>query len=136
MLDEHPEYIGTKANGEFLILARFIDAKKDLSVQVHPDDEYALEYEGQNGKTEMWYIIGADDGASLIYGFKHKVSKEILERAIEKGELGKHLQKVEFHKGDLFSFLPVQFMALVKEYFLPRCRRARMLLIESTISTE
>ena len=53
----------------------------------------------------MWYIIDADDGASLIYGFKHKVSKEILERAIEKGELGKHLQKVEVHKGDLF-FVP------------------------------
>ena len=105
VLDEHPEYIGTKANGEFPILAKFIDAKKDLSVQVHPDDEYALEYEGQNGKTEMWYIIDADEGASLIYGFKHKVSKEILERAIEKGELSKHLQKVEVHKGDLF-FVP------------------------------
>lgn len=105
VLDEHPEYIGTKANGEFPILAKFIDAKKDLSVQVHPDDEYALEYEGQNGKTEMWYIIDADEGASLIYGFKHKVSREILERAIEKGELGKHLQKVAVHKGDLF-FVP------------------------------
>lgn len=105
VLDEHPEYIGTKANGEFPILAKFIDAKKDLSVQVHPDDEYAREKEKDNGKTEMWYIIDADDGASLIYGFKHKVSKEILERAIEKGELDKHLQKVEVHKGDLF-FVP------------------------------
>lgn len=102
VLDEHPEYIGTKANGEFPILAKFIDAKKDLSVQVHPDDEYAREKEKDNGKTEMWYIIDADEGASLIYGFKHKVSKEILERAIEKGELDKHLQKVEVHKGDLF----------------------------------
>ena len=44
VLDEHPEYIGTKANGEFPILAKFIDAKKDLSVQVHPDDEYARCY--------------------------------------------------------------------------------------------
>lgn len=105
VLDEHPEYIGTKANGEFPILAKFIDAKKDLSVQVHPDDEYAREKEKDNGKTEMWYIIDADDGASLIYGFKHKISKEILERAIEKGELDKHLQKVEVHKGDLF-FVP------------------------------
>lgn len=105
VLDEHPEYIGTKANGEFPILAKFIDAKKDLSVQVHPDDEYAREKEKDNGKTEMWYIIDADDGASLIYGFKHKLSKEILERAIEKGELDKHLQKIEVHKGDLF-FVP------------------------------
>lgn len=105
VLEEHPEYIGTKGKGEFPILAKFIDAKKDLSVQVHPDDEYAREKEKDNGKTEMWYIIDADEGASLIYGFKHKVSKEILERAIEKGELDKYLQKVEVHKGDLF-FVP------------------------------
>lgn len=105
VLEEHPEYIGTKANGFFPILAKFIDAKKDLSVQVHPDDEYALEHEGDNGKTEMWYIIDADEGASLIYGFKHKVTKEILEHAIEKGELDKHLQKVEVHKGDMY-FVP------------------------------
>ena len=83
VLDEHPEYIGTKANGEFPILAKFIDAKKDLSVQVHPDDEYAREKEKDNGKTEMWYIIDADEGASLIYGFKHKVTKDILERALK-----------------------------------------------------
>ena len=105
VLDEHPEYIGTKANAEFPILAKFIDAKKDLSVQVHPNDKYAREKENDNGKTEMWYILDADEGASLIYGFKHKVSKVILERAIEKGELDKHLQKVEVHKGDLF-FVP------------------------------
>lgn len=105
VLDEHPEYIGTKANGVFPILAKFIDAKKDLSVQVHPDDEYARENENDNGKTEMWHIIDAEEGASLIYGFKHKVTKEILERAIERGELDKHLQKVEVHKGDLY-FVP------------------------------
>lgn len=105
VLDEHPEYIGAKANGVFPILAKFIDAKKDLSVQVHPDDEYARENENDNGKTEMWYIIDAEEGASLIYGFKHKVTKEILERAIERGELDKHLQKVEVHKGDLY-FVP------------------------------
>ena len=105
VLDAHPEYIGTKANGVFPILAKFIDAKKDLSVQVHPDDEYARENENDNGKTEMWYIIDAEKGASLIYGFKHKVTKEILERAIERGELDKHLQKVEVHKADLY-FVP------------------------------
>lgn len=105
VLDEHPEYIGTKANGVLPILAKFIDAKKDLSVQVHPDDEYARENENDNGKTEMWYIIDAEEGASLIYGFKHKVTKEILKQAIEKSELDKHLQKVEVHKGDLY-FVP------------------------------
>lgn len=48
---------------------KFIDAKKDLSVQVHPSDEYAIEHEGDNGKTAMWYVIDADEGASLIYVF-------------------------------------------------------------------
>ena len=113
VLEEHPEYIGTKANDEFPILAKFIDARKDLSVQVHPDDEYAREKEKDNGKTEMWYIIDADEGASLIYGFKHKVSKEILERAIEKESLISISRRQRFTKM-IFSFLPVQFMVLAK----------------------
>ena len=103
VLKEHPEWMGTKVqDGEFPILAKFIDAKQDLSVQVHPDDDYAREHENQNGKTEMWYVIDADEGAQLIYGFKHKVTEEILRNAVKNGILDKHLQKVEVHKGDLF----------------------------------
>ena len=103
VLKEHPEWMGTKVqNGEFPILAKFIDAKKDLSVQVHPDDDYARQHECQNGKTEMWHIIDADEGAQLIYGFKHRVTEEILRNAVENGTLDKHLQKVKVHKGDLF----------------------------------
>jgi mannose-6-phosphate isomerase len=103
VLKQHPEYLGTKVkNGELPILVKFIDAKKDLSVQVHPDDEYANAHENQNGKTEMWYVIDADDGASLIYGFQHEVTEEILRKAIETGTLDKHLQKVQVHKGDVF----------------------------------
>lgn len=103
VLEQHPEYLGTKvSNNELPILVKFIDAKKDLSVQVHPDDEYAREHEGDNGKTEMWYVIDAEEGASLIYGFKHKVTKEILRKAVETGTLDKHLQKVEVHKGDIY----------------------------------
>lgn len=103
VLKEHPEWMGTKVqDGEFPILAKFIDAKKDLSVQVHPDDDYAREHEGQNGKTEMWYVIDADEGAQLIYGFKHRVTEEILRNAVETGTLDKHLQKVEVHRGDMF----------------------------------
>ncbi len=76
VLKEHPEYLGTKVeNGELPVLVKFIDAKKDLSVQVHPSDEYAREHEGDNGKTEMWYVIDADEGASLIYGFQHEVTE-------------------------------------------------------------
>ena len=103
VLQLHPEYLGTKVkNGEFPILVKFIDAKKDLSVQVHPNDEYAREHEGDNGKTEMWYVIDADDGASLIYGFCHKVTEEILRKAVKTGTLDKQLQKIPVHKGDVF----------------------------------
>lgn len=106
VLKEHPEYIGTKVeNGELPVLVKFIDAKKDLSVQVHPDDAYAREHEGDNGKTEMWYVIDADEGAHLIYGFQHEVTEEILRKAVETGTLGKHLQKVPVHKGDTY-FVP------------------------------
>ena len=64
VLSAHPEYLGTKVeNGKLPVLVKFIDAKKDLSVQVHPNDEYARAHEGDNGKTEMWYVIDADEGA-------------------------------------------------------------------------
>lgn len=103
ILKEHPEYLGTKVkNGELPILVKFIDAKKDLSVQVHPSDEYAREYEMDNGKTEMWYVIDADEDAHIIYGFQHEVTEEILRKAIRTGTLDKHLQKVSVHKGDTY----------------------------------
>ena len=102
-LNHNPKWLGTKIkNGEFPILTKFIDAKRDLSVQVHPDDIYAREHEHQNGKTEMWYVIDADEGANLIYGFRHKVTEQIIRDAIKTGTLDKHLQKVEVHKGDVF----------------------------------
>lgn len=104
VLQKHPEYLGSKVGNskELPILVKFIDAKKDLSVQVHPDDEYARAHEHQNGKTEMWYVIDADDDASLIYGFAHPVTAELLRDAVAEGTLDKHLQKVKVHKGDLY----------------------------------
>lgn len=103
VLQLHPEYLGRKVeNGKLPILVKFIDAKKDLSVQVHPDDKYARKYEHQNGKTEMWYVIDADDSDCLIYGFRHKVTEAILRNAVKTGTLDKHLQKVPVHKGDVF----------------------------------
>ena len=106
VLKQHPEYLGSKVkDGELPVLVKFIDAKRDLSVQVHPDDEYAREHEHQNGKTEMWYVVEADEGASLIYGFRHNMTPDILRKAVENGTLDKHLQKVEVHKGDTY-FVP------------------------------
>lgn len=103
VLRSHPEYMGSKVqNGELPILVKFIDARSDLSVQVHPDDAYALEHEHQNGKTEMWYVIDAEESASLIYGFRHKVTERILRNAVKTKTLDKHLQKVKVHKGDVY----------------------------------
>ena len=104
VINEHPEYLGTKCNQNegFPILIKFIDAAKDLSVQVHPDDEYAKEHEGDRGKTEMWYVLDAKDGAELVYGFEHLVDEQMLRDAVETGDLSKHLHKVRVHKGDMF----------------------------------
>lgn len=106
VLKAHPEYLGTKVeNCELPVLVKFIDAKKYLSVQVHPSDEYARKHERDNGKTEMWYVIDAEEGACLIYGFKYKVTEEILRKAVATGTLSKQLQKVPVHKGDTY-FVP------------------------------
>ncbi|MGO5337380.1 type I phosphomannose isomerase catalytic subunit [Bilifractor sp. LCP19S3_H10] len=102
IIQMHPEYVGHK-NNQIPVLIKFIDAAKDLSVQVHPSDEYAREHEnGQNGKTEMWYVLEAKEGAKLVWGFEHKVTKEILEKDITDGTLQNDLHYVPVHKGDVF----------------------------------
>ena len=105
VLRERPEYLGERHKGEntLPILIKFIDAKKDLSVQVHPTDKYAKEYEnGQLGKTEMWYVLDAAKNASLIYGLNKSCTKEEMRTAIADGSAGKLLQKVPIHKDELF----------------------------------
>lgn len=87
---------------EFPLLIKFIDAKEDLSVQVHPDDRLAAQRHGGKGKTEMWYIFQADEGASLISGFNRPVDKNSYLEYVEKGELDKILNRVEVEKGDVF----------------------------------
>lgn len=105
VLKEHPEFLGSHCEelGELPILIKFIDAKSDLSVQVHPSDEYANKYEnGQLGKTEMWYVLDAAKGAKLVYGLKHDCTKEDIKSSIEMGKLEKHLQFVPISKNDVF----------------------------------
>jgi len=105
VLKNHPEFLGShpKTKGELPILIKFIDAKNDLSVQVHPTDEYANEHEnGQLGKTEMWYVLDADKDASLVYGLSHSTDKEVIKEAIESGTVEKYLQKVPVKKDDVF----------------------------------
>ena len=108
ILKKHPEYLGTHpldttgGKPELPILIKLIDAKEDLSVQVHPDDEYALRNEGSFGKTEMWYVLNAKPGASLVYGFSMNVKKDQLKTAIRNGTIGKYLNRVPVRKNDLF----------------------------------
>lgn len=96
--------LGKKADSftYFPILIKLIDAKDRLSVQVHPDDEYALKNEGEYGKTEMWYVVDCDEGAQLIYGFNQNISQgEFLER-ISNNNLSPVLNYVPVKKGDVF----------------------------------
>lgn len=107
VLSIHPEYLGTHPRGlvesGLPVLVKFIDAKKDLSVQVHPSDEYAREHENvQLGKSEMWYVIDADEGAKLVYGFRTKVTRRQIRASIEDGSIEKYLQYVPVHRGDVF----------------------------------
>ena len=89
----------------FPLLIKLIDAKGDLSVQVHPSDAYALEHEGEYGKTEMWYVLDCDEGAALYYGFTRDVTREEYEAAIRDGKLTEILNRVDVKRGDVF-FIP------------------------------
>jgi len=85
---------------EFPILIKFIDAKEDLSIQLHPDDRLARARHGSFGKTEMWYIMDADPGARLIVGFKRDVSRQEYEEALAAGRLTDLLHYQEVRPGD------------------------------------
>lgn len=101
---EGKELLGKNAESfEFFpILVKLIDAKSNLSIQVHPSDEYALENEGQFGKTEMWYVMDCDEGAYLYYGFDHEISPEEFKARIEDNTICEVLNKVPVKKGDFF----------------------------------
>ena len=86
----------------FPILIKLIDAKQKLSVQVHPDDEYALANEGEFGKTEMWYIVDCEPDAKLAYGFKKNINKAQFEKRIKDNTLDEVINYVPVKKGDVF----------------------------------
>ena len=89
----------------FPVLVKFIDAQDKLSVQVHPADEYALKYENSLGKTEMWYIVDADEGAGIYLGFKQDITKEQFVSAIEDKTLTDYLKFIPVKKGESY-FIP------------------------------
>ncbi|MCQ2470510.1 MAG: class I mannose-6-phosphate isomerase [Clostridia bacterium] len=86
----------------FPILIKLIDAKNNLSIQVHPDDEYAMRVEGEYGKTEAWYILDCDDDAELILGFNRDVTVEEFKEAAQSEKMLDIVNKVKVKKGDLF----------------------------------
>lgn len=86
----------------FPILIKLIDAKDNLSVQVHPDNDYAMRVEGEYGKTEMWYIVDCEEGAELLYGFKHEITREEFAARIADNTLLEVTNNVPVHKGDVF----------------------------------
>ena len=86
---------------DFPLLIKFIDAKRSLSIQVHPSNAYALEHEGQYGKTEFWYVIDAEPDAFIYYGFKHEISREEFARRIEQNNLLEVLKPVKVQRGDV-----------------------------------
>ena len=86
----------------FPVLIKLIDARDNLSVQVHPDNEYALRVEGEYGKTEMWYIVDCEPAAELIYGFAQEISREEFRRRIADNTLLEAVHRVPVHKGDVF----------------------------------
>lgn len=101
---ENPEYFGHPSDKVFPLLTKILDAEDSLSVQVHPDNEYARIHENDLGKTECWYVLDADPDSYLIYGH-HAKTKAELKEMIEAGDWDDLLNKVPVKKGDFF-FVP------------------------------
>ncbi|HHT83561.1 MAG: type I phosphomannose isomerase catalytic subunit [Christensenellales bacterium] len=107
ILKDNPEFLGSKGQKFpfFPVLIKLIDADQTLSIQVHPDDEYALKNEGQYGKTEMWYIcdVCGDGGGGEIYlGLNTDIDKEDLKKAIIDGSVEKYLNKIKVKPGEYY----------------------------------
>ena len=110
VINEQPDAIlGKKVNenynGKLPLLVKFIDAKRDLSIQVHPNDEMAMREHGKMGKSEMWYVIKADEGAHLYAGFKQEITPEEYQQRIAEGTITDVLADHKVKAGDVF-YLP------------------------------
>ena len=109
-INEQPDAIlgkkvNEKYNGKLPLLVKFIDAKRDLSIQVHPNDEIAMREHGKMGKSEMWYVIKADEGAHLYAGFKQEITPYEYQKRVEDGTITDVLADHQVKAGDVF-YLP------------------------------
>lgn len=110
VINDHPDAIlGKKVNekyhGKMPLLVKFIDAKRDLSIQVHPNDEMAMREHGKMGKSEMWYVIKADAGAHLYAGFNQEITPYEYQKRVEDGSITEVLADHPVKAGDVF-YLP------------------------------
>lgn len=101
LFENHRELFGNIEGNEFPLLVKIIDAKDDLSVQVHPNDEYAKDHEDSLGKTECWYVLQADEGTKMVMGH-HAKTKEEFVKAIEEDDYENLLNSFEIQEGDFF----------------------------------
>ena len=102
VIAQHSNILGTYCkDNELPILIKFIEAEK-LSVQVHPNDEQAKEWENQNGKTEMWYVVEAEKGAKITFGVSEEIDKTRLKKEIQNKSVESMLNTVNSKKGDVF----------------------------------
>lgn len=108
LYDDNPELFGDKVLDYqfFPMLIKMLDATSDLSIQVHPDDSYALQRENQYGKIETWYVLDAEPGAYLLVGFKEDTTRKDFEEAVKNGVVANLLNKIEVKAGDYITVYP------------------------------
>lgn len=111
---EHRELFGGLEGDQFPLLVKFIDARDDLSLQVHPDSAYAWEHEnGASGKTECWYILDCDEDASIVIGHTARTREE-LRRMVEDHQWAELIRERPIHPGDFFQITPGTLHAIKK----------------------
>lgn len=118
-IETYPEVLGEHPRKTFHdqlpVLVKLIDAREDLSIQVHPDDIYAYQKEdGQYGKIELWYVLEAEEGATITYGFEHNMTKEKIRQSIAQGTIEKYTQTIPVQKNDIFLIEPGTVHAIGK----------------------
>lgn len=104
----YPEIVSPtfKPDETFPLMVKLIDSAKSLSVQVHPDNDYAMKFENSEGKSEMWYILDHDEGAYLLLGLERDTTREEIKHAINDNTFQNLLHKIEVHRGDIFYLPP------------------------------
>ena len=126
LYDNHRELFGNIADPKFPLLVKIIDAKDKLSIQVHPDDAYAMAHEnGSLGKTECWYVMDCPEGAELIIGHHAKTRKELIDMA-HAGKFEELIRRVPVKRGDFVQIIPGTIHAIT----------AGMLILETQQSSD